>query len=420
MLNSSIKMYKLSQITSLIQKSIYLNTKRKISNYPPLPYSCICGQVYLKKAYPNHRYEITRVHSTQSDQHRQKVVIETTTPKIVINKLGEKLPGQKFPDRTDLDEKAGFWKDKVDPYVKLARWDRPIGVYLLYWPCAWSIALGSLPGTVPLQSSLYTAGLFLVGAGLMRGAGCTINDLWDRDVDAQVERTKNRPLVTGAVSETQAVVFLAAQLSLALAVLLQLNCYSIVLGASSMLLVVTYPLAKRFTGYPQIFLGATFNWGALLGYSAVTGALDLSVCGPLYIGALAWTVVYDTIYAHQDKEDDMKVGVKSTALTFGAHTRPALSACLAASAAALALAGHNAGLGLAYQLAVVAYVAHAAQQIYTLDTENPEDCASKFKSNSSVGAIILMGILAGGYKQYIDNMADNVNHEDTTKSCLFS
>ncbi|XP_063899424.1 4-hydroxybenzoate polyprenyltransferase, mitochondrial [Helicoverpa armigera] len=419
MLNNTLKMYKLSQITTLLQKSIYLNAKRKISIYP-LPYSCICGQVYLKKEYPNHRYEITRVHSTQSDQHRQKVVIETTTPKIVINKLGEKLPDQKLPDRTDLDAKAGFWKEKIDPYVKLARWDRPIGVYLLYWPCAWSIALGSLPGTVPLQSSLYTAGLFLVGAGLMRGAGCTINDLWDRDVDAQVERTKNRPLVTGAVSETQAVVFLAAQLSLALAVLLQLNCYSIVLGASSMLLVVTYPLAKRVSRYPQIFLGATFNWGALLGYSAVTGALDLSVCGPLYVGALAWTVVYDTIYAHQDKEDDMKVGVKSTALTFGAHTRPALSGCLALSAASLALAGHNAGLGLPYQLAVLGYVAHAAQQIYTLDTENPEDCASKFKSNSSVGAIILMGILAGGYKQYMDNMADNVNHEDTTKSCLFS
>ncbi|CAH0698188.1 unnamed protein product [Spodoptera exigua] len=412
MLNNSIKMYKITKLQNLIQRTISLNAKRKFS--VPLTYSCICGQIYLKNT--NHRYEITRVHSTQSDQHRQKVVIETTTPKIVYDKLQEKV----LPDHRHIDVGPGFWKDKVDPYLKLARWDKPIGIYLLYWPCAWSIAMASVPGTVPLQTSLQTAGLFLVGAGLMRGAGCTINDMWDRDVDAKVERTKTRPLVTGAVSETQAVVFLAVQLSLALAVLLQLNCYSIVLGASSMLLVVTYPLAKRYTNYPQIFLGATFNWGALLGYSAIQGDLNLAICGPLYIGALAWTIVYDTIYAHQDKEDDLKVGVKSTALTFGANTRPALSVCLGVSALSLSLAGQAADLGMPYQLAVLAYIAHAAQQIYTLDMENPEDCASKFKSNASVGAIILMGILAGGYKKYMNNIAEGKNIQDTAKSCLFS
>ncbi|XP_028173411.1 4-hydroxybenzoate polyprenyltransferase, mitochondrial, partial [Ostrinia furnacalis] len=190
-------------------------------------------------------------------------------------------------------------------------------VYLLYWPCTWSIALGSLPGNVPLGASLQAAGLFLAGAGLMRGAGCTINDLWDKDVDRQV-----------------ATVF-----------------------------VITYPLAKRYTNYPQIFLGATFNWGALLGYSAVQGTIDPAVCGPLYLGALAWTVVYDTIYAHQDKEDDARIGMKSTALTFGAHTKPLLSGTLAASAACLAGVGHAAALGWPYYAALAAAVTRAGHQV---------------------------------------------------------
>ncbi|XP_026747849.1 4-hydroxybenzoate polyprenyltransferase, mitochondrial [Trichoplusia ni] len=407
MLNKTLKIYKIPQYTSLLQRTIELNANLKTLSHIR-PYSCLCGQVYIRKSI-----NVSRDHSTRND-HRQKAVIETTTPKIVYEKL------QELPNSSQIPTIENFWRDKVDPYVKLARWDKPIGIYLLYWPCAWSIALASIPGTVPLQSSLQTAALFLVGAGLMRGAGCTINDLWDRDVDAKVERTKTRPLVTGAVSETQAVIFLAAQLSLALGILLQLNCYSILLGASSMFLVVTYPLAKRFTNYPQVVLGATFNWGALLGYSAIQGSVDWAVCGPLYVGALAWTVLYDTIYAHQDKADDIIAGVKSTALTFGPHTRPALTACLALSAGGLAAAGLAAGVQTPYMLAVAGYLAHAGRQIYTLDTENPEDCASKFRSNSSVGAIIFMGIIAGGYTQYLENLDKNANQEDTTKSCLVS
>lgn len=402
---------KLLVFPKLLQRIGHLQHKTLYSI--PKPYSCLCGQIYLKNQ--NHRYNITRVHSTKSDHHRQKVVIETSTPKIVYDNLKPKV----LPDGSDIVESTSFWQEKIDPYVKLARWDRPIGVYLLYWPCAWSIALGSIPGNVPLYTTLQTAGLFLVGAGLMRGAGCTINDLWDKDVDAKVERTKNRPLVTGAISHTQAMVFLAAQLSLALGVLMQLNCYSVVLGASSLLLVVTYPLAKRFTNYPQIFLGATFNWGALLGYSAIQGNIDLSVCGPLYFGALAWTVLYDTIYAHQDKEDDRRVGIKSTALTFGKHTKPALCATLATSLLCLAEAGRAADLGMAYNLAVLAYAGHAIRQIYTLDTENPEDCASKFKSNSACGLIILIGILGGGFTKYLENKRNNIE-QHATGSCFFS
>ncbi|XP_060808354.1 4-hydroxybenzoate polyprenyltransferase, mitochondrial [Amyelois transitella] len=389
-----------------------LNTLCK--NYK-IPYKILCLTSYnnvlkiqLKTwarspVFLNQRLEC-RVHSTQSDSHRQKVVIETTVPKIAIDK-----------------KKLDLW-NTVEPYVKLARWDKPIGVYLLYWPCTWSIALGSLPGTVPLQTSLQTAALFLVGAGLMRGAGCTINDLWDRDVDAQVERTKDRPLVSGVITSKQAVYFLAAQLTLALGVLLQLNCYSVALGASSMLLVVTYPLAKRFTNYPQMFLGATFNWGALLGYTAIQGSLNPSVCLPLYGAALAWTVVYDTIYAHQDKLDDARIGMKSTALTFGARTKPVLAACLCGSGAALAAAGVSAGLAAPHYVAVAAYVAHVGRQIYTLDVDNPDDCAKKFKSNSLVGLIILLGIVGGGYQQYIDNREKNKGKEnlDVVKSCVFS
>ncbi|KAL0808784.1 hypothetical protein ABMA28_012464 [Loxostege sticticalis] len=410
MLNTTLRQCRPLQIKTLLQyKNVTVTSKRKLLISPQY-HSCLCRhrQDFFKNA---------RTHSTQSDQHRQKVVIETTEPKIVIdNKV---LPDEKILDEKTLQE---LWKRRVLPYVQLARWDKPIGVYLLYWPCTWSIALGSIPGNVPLAATLQTAGLFLAGAGLMRGAGCTINDMWDKDVDRQVERTKNRPLVSGALSDKQAVAFLGAQLTLALGILLQLNCYSVLLGASSMLFVVTYPLAKRFTNYPQIFLGATFNWGALLGYSALQGSVDAAVCGPLYLGALAWTVVYDTIYAHQDKEDDARIGMKSTALTFGEHTKPLLSGTLAASTACLACAGHAAGLDWPYYAALGVYVARAGHQIYTLQVNNPEDCAKKFKSNSLVGLIILLGILGGGYRQYAENRQQHRGKEDLsiTKSCVFS
>ncbi|CAH2064937.1 unnamed protein product, partial [Iphiclides podalirius] len=383
--------------------------------------ACLCSLGYYKNvqgpgAWPRN----VRFYSTQTE-HRQKAVIETTAAKIVIDKTERRE--KVLPVEKTIDVRLStLWKEKIDPYVKLARWDRPIGVYLLYWPCTWSIALASVPGTVPLSTTLGTAGLFLVGAGLMRGAGCTINDMWDKDIDAEVERTKDRPLVSGALSERQAVGFLAAQLSLALGILLQLNCYSIVLGASSMLLVVTYPLMKRITNYPQIFLGATFNWGALLGYSAIHGTVDPLVCLPLYAGALAWTVVYDTIYAHQDKDDDARIGMKSTALTFGRHTKPALSLALGLSAASLWGAGAAAGLEAPFYVAVGLYALHAGRQIYTLNPNNPDDCAKKFKSNSMVGLIILLGILAGGYRQYTENRQKNKGKEniEATKSCIFS
>lgn len=407
-------------IRKLLQmKCIELNVKKDLHILPSKKIYLNVGHLKVHQRQDRIIFSNLRVHSTQSDQHRQKVVIETSTPKIVIDKLRmEKV----LPLEKNVEYRKEFWRDKFMPYAKLARWDKPIGVYLLYWPCAWSIALGTITSGAPLQNALEMGALFLVGAGLMRGAGCTLNDMWDRDIDAQVERTKDRPLVSGAISQTGATVFLAAQLSLALAVLLQLNCYSVVLGASSLLLVVTYPLAKRFTNYPQIFLGATFNWGALLGFSAVQGSVSPSVCLPLYFGALAWTVVYDTIYAHQDKLDDARIGIKSTALTFGSQTRPALAVTLAGSVACLACAGANAGLGPAYTVALLAYAARTGHQIYTLNTEDPTDCAEKFKSNSLTGLIIFLGILAGGYTSYTENRRKKQWEEnpEAMRSCVFS
>ena len=197
------------------------------------------------------------------------------------------------------------------PYAKLVRLDRPAGVYLLAWPCLWSIALAAPPGCPP---DPYLSSLFCAGAFLLRGAGCTVNDLWDRDIDKLVARTRNRPIASGAVSPTAALVFLVAQLGAGAGILLQLNDFSKALGASSLALVAAYPAMKRLTNWPQAFLGLTFNWGALLGYAAVHGTLNPAVCAPLYASGVFWTLLYDTVYAHQDKDDDKKIGVKSTAL----------------------------------------------------------------------------------------------------------
>ncbi|EME32303.1 4-hydroxybenzoate polyprenyltransferase [Galdieria sulphuraria] len=205
---------------------------------------------------------------------------------------------------------------RENPYVKLARLDKPIGTWLLYLPGAWSISLASEPGQV---SDLWLLSLFGMGAVLLRGAGCTINDLWDSRLDGLVERSKSRPLASGVLTKKQALFFVTAQLLGGLPILLSLNMYSQVLGASSLFLVTLYPLAKRVTFWPQLVLGLTFNWGALLGWVAVKGSLDLPALY-LYGGGVAWTLIYDTIYAHQDKHDDTRVGIRSTALYFGDKT----------------------------------------------------------------------------------------------------
>ncbi|KAF9949039.1 Para-hydroxybenzoate--polyprenyltransferase, mitochondrial precursor (PHB:polyprenyltransferase), partial [Mortierella alpina] len=297
----------------------------------------------------------------------------------------------------------GTWLDRmpkaVQPYLYLTRIDKPIGTWLLFWPCAWGITMASYSAQLPWTSTLYTIGLFGTGAIIMRGAGCTINDLWDRNIDKKVERTKVRPLASGAVTPTQAVAFLGLQLGAGLAVLTQLNLYSILLGASSLTLVATYPAMKRITYWPQVVLGLAFNWGALLGSSAMLGATHWPVALPLYASGVCWTLVYDTIYAHQDKKDDVKIGVKSTALRFGERTPEYLAAFSTGMVSMLALAGYMSDQGpLFYALSVGGAAAHLAWQLRTVDYENPADCWSKFASNKWTGALVFSGI-AGDYLQ---------------------
>jgi 4-hydroxybenzoate polyprenyltransferase len=276
------------------------------------------------------------------------------------------------------------------PFVLLARLDRPIGAWLLFLPGLWSILLaGAPPG---LTAGLI--GLFLIGSVLMRGAGCVVNDLWDRDLDRRVARTVGRPLACGAVSPRGAVLFLAALCTPSLFILLALRPLAQALGVASLLLVVTYPLAKRVTWWPQLMLGFTFGWGAPMGYAAAAGRLD-AAAAVLYLGAIVWILGYDTIYAHQDREDDALVGVGSTARLWGANSRPFLAACYGATVALLALAGGLAGLSWAYFAALALPAALLARQVVLLDIHDPGLCLSLFKANRDVGLAVALAILLG-------------------------
>ncbi|XP_014768775.1 4-hydroxybenzoate polyprenyltransferase, mitochondrial isoform X2 [Octopus bimaculoides] len=277
----------------------------------------------------------------------------------------------------------------IQPYLRLIRLDKPIGTWLLYWPCTWSIAMAATPGHLP---DLKMLTLFGVGALIMRGSGCIINDMWDRDFDKKVTRTVTRPIAAGEISRFEALVFLGSQLTLGLAILLQLNWYSVILGTTSMLFVTTYPLAKRFTYWPQIVLGLTFNYGALLGWSAVRGSCDWSVVLPLYLSCITWTLIYDTIYAHQDKSDDMRIGVKSTALKFGDQTKLWLAGSSVFMFGNLALSGYMCDQIWPYYTALAFTMLHVANQIYSVDLNNPADCAKKFLSNAKLGAVMFFGI----------------------------
>ncbi|KAJ7327181.1 hypothetical protein JRQ81_016940 [Phrynocephalus forsythii] len=293
----------------------------------------------------------------------------------------------------------------VKPYLRLMRLDKPIGTWLLYLPCTWSIALAAEPGCWPAWDMLL---LFGTGALLMRGAGCTINDMWDQEYDKKVTRTARRPLAAGEISSFQSLVFLGGQLSLALCVLLCFNYYSIVLGAASLSLVVIYPLMKRITYWPQLFLGLAFNWGALLGWSAIQGSCNWSVCLPLYFSGVLWTLTYDTIYAHQDRKDDLAIGIKSTALRFNENTKLWLSGFSAMMLLGLTVTGINCDQTFPYYAAVMAVGSHLAQQIYTLDIHNPEDCWKKFISNRTLGLLLFSGIVLG-------NLQKSKNPEESTK-----
>ncbi|KAM3380923.1 4-hydroxybenzoate polyprenyltransferase, mitochondrial isoform X1 [Capsicum galapagoense] len=329
--------------------------------------------------------------------HPSKIELSGSRQLLHFSTLANSEENKKNERQTPSASPSPSWIDTylpriVRPYAHLARLDKPIGTWLLAWPCMWSIALAAPPGSLP-DVKMMT--LFGCGALLLRGAGCTINDLLDRDIDTKVERTRSRPVASGVLTPFQGLTFLGFQLLLGLGILLQLNNYSRILGASSLLLVFSYPLMKRFTFWPQAFLGLTFNWGALLGWAAVKGSIDPSVVLPLYASGVFWTLVYDTIYAHQDKEDDLKVGVKSTALRFGDSTKEWISGFGLACISSLALSGVNADIGWPYYAFLTAASGQLAWQIWTVDLSSRADCNRKFVSNKWFGVFIFGGVLFG-------------------------
>jgi len=276
------------------------------------------------------------------------------------------------------------------PYALLARLDRPIGAWLLFLPGLWSILLAG----VAWRPTLWLLALFAAGAVLMRGAGCVVNDMWDRDLDRQVSRTAARPLASGALRMRHATMFLAALLAVSLVILLQLDRLAQALGVASLLLVALYPLAKRVTWWPQAMLGIVFGWAAPMGYAAAAGYLD-GAAAALYAAAFCWILGYDTVYAHQDREDDALVGVRSTARLFGPRTRPFLVACYTATVALLALAGRLAGLHWPFFVVLPLPAGLLARQVAALDIDDPGLCLRLFQSNRDIGLLVALAILAG-------------------------
>jgi len=292
-------------------------------------------------------------------------------------------------------DSTGNWVDGLAPawarpYLRLARLDRPIGSWLLLIPCWWSAALAAIAAHAPIN--LWHVLLFFVGAFAMRGAGCTWNDIVDRDLDARVERTRSRPIPSGQVTVKVAAAFLVAQALLGLAVLMQFNPFTRYVGLASLPIVAIYPFMKRITYWPQIVLGLAFSWGALMGWPAMFGRLDPPAL-LLYAGAICWVIGYDTIYAHQDREDDALIGVHSTALLFREHTKPMLIVFYGLATALIALAGWMAGGGGLFLAGVAAFGAHLAWQIRSLRIEDAGNCLYVFKSNRDAGLILFAALV---------------------------
>lgn len=312
-------------------------------------------------------------------------------------------------DRMVADALRGSWvhrflPERFWPFAQLARWERPIGWWLLMWPCQWSLMMAvashaPIAGPAGAYTWTYWANigiyflLFMAGAFVMRGAGCTYNDLVDVDIDNQVARTRSRPLPSGRVTRKQAAIFLALQLLAGLGILLQFNWYTIQVGVISLITVLIYPFMKRITWWPQLFLGLAFSWGAFMGWASVEGQLAWPPV-ILYAGSILWVIGYDTIYAHQDIEDDALVGVKSTARLFGENTKTAVSLLFGGAMALFALAFSLAGVMWPAWFGLGLGAAHMFWQMRTLDISSPQTCLMLFKSNSQFGWIIFGGLLA--------------------------
>ncbi|HWU18801.1 MAG TPA: 4-hydroxybenzoate octaprenyltransferase [Devosia sp.] len=301
------------------------------------------------------------------------------------------------PSGTVADARAGNWVDRyapawLKPYARLARWDRPIGIYLLFWPCTWGLALAAVAN--PARGFDWIAAILMaIGATLMRGAGCTFNDIVDRDIDMQVARTRSRPIPAGQVTAKQALAFLIVQALLGALVLFQFNRFTVIAGVASLVLVAIYPFMKRVTWWPQAFLGLAFSYGALVGWSSQTGGFSVAIL-LVYFGTILWVIAYDTIYAVQDIEDDALIGVKSTARLFGSRTKP-IVAGFYAGAYVLWLAGAvMVGAGLVFFALSLVAAGILAWQVWTLDADMPGNPGTRFYSNHYVGIALVLALLA--------------------------
>ena len=300
------------------------------------------------------------------------------------------------PAAGSVADATGNWVDSLAPawsrpYLRLARLDRPIGSWLLLVPCWWSSALAAI-ATHQRLPNLWHIALFFVGAFAMRGAGCTWNDIVDRDLDGAVERTRSRPIPSGQVSVAQAGLFLVAQSLVGLLVLIAFNGFTVALGVASLAIVSVYPFMKRVTYWPQIVLGLAFSWGALMGWAAAFGRLD-SPALLLYAGSISWVIGYDTIYAHQDREDDALIGIKSTALLFGPRTKPMLALFYTVAVILIGAAGFAVGGGIVFGIGLLAFAAHLTWQIVRLDIADPDNCLAIFKSDRYAGLILFAGLV---------------------------
>lgn len=304
---------------------------------------------------------------------------------------------QPSPTAGVADAPPDNWVDRVAPepwrpYLRLMRLDRPIGTWLLLFPCWWSLALAEVDQGRPYPNLWYLF-LFAVGALVMRGAGCAFNDYVDRDYDAQVERTASRPIPSGQVSPDDALILVGALGLIGLLVLVQFNWFTVFLGAASLFLVVVYPFMKRYTYWPQLMLGLAFNWGALVGWAAENGNLSAAPIA-LYIGSVAWTIGYDTIYAHQDAEDDLMLGLKSTALRFGDDTPTWVGGFYSVAIVLWTIAGFLAGAHLIFFFALALVGLQLAWQVTTLDITDAKNCLFRFRSNRDVGIALFLGLAA--------------------------
>lgn len=293
------------------------------------------------------------------------------------------------PARNAVDR---FAPESWKPWLRLARYDRPIGSWLLMWPCQWSAALAAIAGGSTRQLPAHVA-LFLIGAFVMRGAGSTWNDLLDRDIDAAVERTRGRPIASGRVRARHALVFAILQSLAGFLVLIQFNGFAIGLGIASLGIVAIYPLMKRVMGYPQAVLGLCFAWGALMGWAALFGALG-SPAAILYLGSIAWVIGYDTVYGHQDQRDDAVIGVRSTSRTFGRHSRRIIAILYGATIVLVGIAIQAVGGGWPSWIGLAAFAAHLAWQVRRLDPDRPDVCLMLFRSNRDAGALLFAGLVA--------------------------